>query len=120
VKRTFRLTRSTEFKRVRRSGKSFAHPLIVLIADASEQQQTRVGVTASRSLGGAVQRNRAKRRLREAMRPLLGDLRDGWNLILLARKPLLEAKLPQIESALTQLLQRSNLLERPDDQNHPS
>lgn len=120
MKRTFRLTRSNEFKRVRRSGKSFAHPLIVLIADASLQGTTRVGVSAGRSLGSAVERNQAKRRMREAMRPLLPALRPGWNLILLARKPLLQAEFPQIQSALLQLLQRSDLLNSKDDQNNPA
>ena len=117
MKRKFRLTRSTEFKRVRQSGKSFAHPLIVLIAEASQQEATRVGVSAGRSIGKAVERNRAKRRMREAMRPWLPALRPGWNLILLARRPLLQADLPQIQAALSQLLQRSNLLNRTDDQN---
>lgn len=119
MKRTFRLTRSNEFKRVRQSGKSFAHPLIVLIASASEQEGTRVGVSASRSLGSAVKRNRAKRRLREAMRPLLPALRPGWHLILLARKPLLQAEFAEIQSAIAQLLQRSDLLIKTDDQNTP-
>lgn len=119
MKRKFRLTRSTEFKRVRQSGKSFAHPLIVLIAEASQEETTRVGVTAGYSIGGAVERNRAKRRMREAIRPLLPLLRPGWNLILLARKPLLHAASHQIEAALLQLLQRSNLLHSTDDQNDP-
>jgi ribonuclease P protein component len=119
VKRKIRLTRSTEFKRVRRSGKSYAHPLIVLIVEVNLQETTRVGVSAGRSIGNAVERNRAKRRMREAMRPILPALRPGWNLILLARKPLLQAEFPRIQAALLQLLERSDLLKSTDDQNTP-
>lgn len=119
MKRKFRLTRSTEFERVRRTGKSYAHPLLVLIVQPNPQETTRVGVSAGRSVGGAVERNRAKRLLREALHPLLPDLPPGWNLILIARRPMQEADFSQIQSALLQLLQRSRLLNSSYDPNHP-
>ena len=110
MQRKFRLTRSTDFKRVRRTGKSYAHPFVVLVVQASEIPRVRVGVTAGRSVGGAVQRNRAKRLLREAMRPLLPDLLPGWDLILIARKALLTESLPDIRQALTSLLRRAEII----------
>ena len=123
MKRNFRLTRSTDFKRVRNSGKSYAHPLVVLVAIPSATLRTgpatenrsqeglpsRVGVTAGRSVGGAVQRNRAKRLLREAMRMLLPTIRPGWDLILIARQPLQGATYQQVQAALSQLMQRADL-----------
>jgi ribonuclease P protein component len=124
VKRNFRLTRSTDFKRVQNSGKSYAHPLVVLIAIPSatlkagpatenrlrEALPSRVGVAAGRSVGGAVQRNRAKRLLREAMRMLLPTVRPGWDLILIARQPLPGATYQQVQAALSQLMRRADLL----------
>ena len=71
MQRKFRLTRSEDFKRVRRSGKSYAHPLVVLIVQTHEQPRVKIGVAAGRTVGTAVHRNRAKRLLREAMRSLL-------------------------------------------------
>lgn len=118
MKRKFRLTKSTEFKRVRQSGKSFAHPLLVLITQSNTQGTTQVGVSAGRSIGSAVNRNRAKRLMREAIEPFLLALPPGWSLILLARRPLLQAEPSQIQAALLQLLQRSNLLNNTDDPNH--
>ena len=112
MQRKFRLTRSTDFKRVRRSGKSFAHPFVVLVAQANELSRVRVGVTAGRSVGGAVQRNRAKRLLREAMRPLLQDVPPGWDLILIARSALLSASLIDIRKALVELLYRRQVVPR--------
>ena len=118
MKRRFRLTKSSEFERVRRTGKSYAHPLIVLIAQSTPEQATRVGVSAGRSIGNAAERNRAKRRMRAAIQPLLADLLPGWDLILIARRPILEADYSQVQAALLQLLQRSSLLNSTNDHNH--
>lgn len=106
----FRLTRSADFKRVRRTGKSYAHPFIVLVVQTSEVPRVRVGVTAGRSVGGAVQRNRAKRLIREAVRPLLPDLLPGWDLVLIARPALLSKSLQEIRQVLTSLLRRAQIL----------
>ena len=110
MKRSFRLTRSTDFKRVRSAGKSYAHPLLVLVASPTAEYSLKVGVTAGRSVGGAIQRNRAKRLLREAMRFLLPAIRPGWDLILIARQPLSAATYEQVQSTLSQLIRRANLL----------
>jgi ribonuclease P protein component len=65
-------------------------------------------------VGGAVQRNRAKRLLRESMRLLLTNLQTGWDLVLIARQPLLSADFPQLQAALSQLAQRAHLLKSSD------
>ena len=103
-----------DFKRVRTSGKSYAHPLVVLVALPAMDGRLRVGVTAGRSVGGAVQRNRAKRLLREAMRLLLPAFRSDHDVILIARQPLLKATLQQVQGALTNLAQRAKLLDPSD------
>jgi len=110
VQRKFRLTRSTDFKRVRRKGKSYAHPFVVLVVQTSEVPRVRVGVTAGRSVGGAVQRNRAKRLLREAIHPLLSELLPCRDLILIARPALLSKSLQDIRQVLTSLLHRAQVL----------
>jgi ribonuclease P protein component len=110
VQGKFRLTRSEDFKRVRRTGKSYAHPLVVLVAQPNDLKVVRVGVTAGKTSGSAVHRNRAKRLLREAMRPLLPSLVSNWDLILIARPALGFASLADTREALTTLLQRTQLL----------
>jgi ribonuclease P protein component len=110
VKRRFRLTRSIDIKRVRDSGKSYAHPLVVLLALASDAPQPRVGFLAGQAVGGAVQRNRAKRLMREVARPLVSHLIPGNDLLLIARRPLVNASSSQVQAAVTTLLQRASLL----------
>lgn len=122
MQRKFRLTRSEDFKRVRRSGKSYAHPLVVLIVQmhdkrsspmdqrSTDQSRVKVGVAAGRTVGTAVYRNRAKRLLREAMRTLIPEITPGLDLILIARPGLTSASLDDTRQALLTLLQRAQIL----------
>jgi ribonuclease P protein component len=110
VQRKFRLTNSNDIQRVRGLGKSFSHPLVVLVVLPNDMTLSRIGVIASRAVGGAVQRNRAKRRLREAIQPLLASIEPGWDLILIARQSVGLARFEKIQSALAALLQRASLL----------
>lgn len=110
MNRRFRLTRSDDIKRVRRLGKAYAHPLVVLIASPNEALHIRATVIATRTIGGAVERNRAKRLLKAAIRPLLPRLAQGWDILLLARRPVLAAPYPEIQAALETLVERANLV----------
>jgi ribonuclease P protein component len=114
LKRRFRLAKSSDFKRVRRLGKSYAHPLLVLIALPNGLDTSRFAVAAGRGVGKAVERNYAKRRMREGIRSLLPSIQPGWDILLLARKPISEASFQQIEAALQALFRRAQLLNRTD------
>jgi ribonuclease P protein component len=116
VQRKFRLTRTEDFKRVRRSGKSYAHPLVVLVVQANNETRSnvRVGVAAGRTVGNAVKRNRAKRLLRAAMQTLLPSLASGCDLVLIARPALVSSTLNETRQALLSLLHRSKLISLPD------
>ena len=114
MNRKFRLTKSTDFMRVRRSGKSYAHPLVVLVILPNDRGKTIFAISAGRSLGNAVIRNQAKRVLREIIRPLLPELVPGWDVVVLARKPMAAASFQEVQAALHLLMKRSNLLRVPD------
>ena len=117
----FRLTSAADFERVRREGRSHAHPLVVLIArrrPAGPREDdgpafglpTRCGFAAGKSVGTAVARNRAKRLLREAVRKRAPQLVPGWDLIFIARAPLAKVKLGQAQVAVNNLLQRADVV----------
>ncbi len=110
MKRSFRLTRSTDIQRVRRYGKSYAHPLVVLYALQSDNTGVHVGVSAGLAVGNAVRRNRAKRLLRAAMTELIPQTISGSDLLLIARSPLPESDVHQTHAALLNLMQRAGLL----------
>jgi ribonuclease P protein component len=110
VKRRFRLTRSTDIKRVRRSGKSYAHPLVVLYVLKSDRIDTHIGVSAGLAVGNAVKRNRAKRLLRAAIADFLPDIPPGYDLLLVGRSQLSSVRLQPTRDAITGLLKRASLL----------
>ena len=115
--RRHRLTGFSDFKRVRRAGKSHAHPLVVLVASRNDLSCSRIAVTAGKAVGAAVQRNRAKRRLRAAIQGLLPRVAAGWDLILIARPGIGEAAWPDVCEAVETVVRRGGALahERHDD-----
>ena len=68
-----------------------------------------MGLTASRKVGNAVTRNRARRLLREAARHLYPHISDGWDLVLVARSSLATAHAQHVQQALETLLRRADL-----------
>ncbi len=112
----FRLRPHGEFDRVRQHGRSWSHPLLIIIVQtraAGQIDRARVSVAAGKQLGGAVVRNRVKRKLRAAVQQVYPYLRTTIDLIVIARQPMLEASVSDITQALTSTLQRAQLwLER--------
>lgn len=109
MERRVRLRRTGDVRRVYDEGRSWAHPLLVLVARPNGLDLCRVGVTASRRVGSAVARNRAKRLLREAACHLYPQFGSGWDVMLIARASVLKVKEPQVEKALASLLRRAGL-----------
>ena len=109
----FRLRKTTNFKRVRRLGKSYAHPLVVLIKQPNQVGYSRFGVAAGRSIGNAVERNRAKRRLREIIRSRIARIHDGWDIVFLARNAINRASHSELKTALDELIIRAELSKEP-------
>ena len=71
--------------------------------------RTRIGLSTPRSLGGAVQRNRVRRRLRELVREQLDAMDVGWDLLLIARPEAGAATYADLREALRSLLERSGI-----------
>jgi len=90
-KKRGRLSRSGDFERAYREGRSHGNRFLVLYAFARPHAGTegiRLGISAGRELGGAVERNTIKRALREAFREAAGRLPDGHDFVLVARPDL--------------------------------
>ena len=84
--------------------------MLVLCALPNDLEHSRFGFSASHWVGKAVIRNRAKRLMREATRLRLGEIKEGWDLVFIARHPVREANFKQVDQAVEQLLRRAGLL----------
>jgi ribonuclease P protein component len=106
----YRLRRSADLEKVRQSGRSWRHPLAILAVGENGLDVSRFAFIASRRVGNAVQRNRAKRLLREAVHQHLPEIKPGWDCIFIARAPLPQAAFADVDTAVHQLLRRAKLL----------
>jgi ribonuclease P protein component len=88
--------------------------LLVLVALGNNSPYSRFGFLVGKRIGKAVMRNRVKRRMREAMRSRLADVLPGWDVVLIARAPIVGANFSNIRQALDSLLRQAGLMpERP-------
>jgi len=109
-----RLSRSAEFERVYRHGRSSANRYLVVYSFPNASTgRPRVGWSVSRKVGGAVQRNHLKRLLREAFAHVEAGLRAGQDIVIVARpaaRELAEREgLAGVEGTLTELLMKADL-----------
>ena len=109
-----RLSRSAEFERVYRHGRSSATRHFVLyVFDSPATGPSRLGLSVSRKVGGAVQRNLVKRLLREAFAACAEDVGDGHDLVVVARPGAAELAerdgLEGVQDALVELLGKAGL-----------
>ena len=102
---------NARFQEIRRRGRSFSEHRLVLCVLPNDLPYSRFGFSVSRRIGKAVVRNRIKRRIREAVRLRMGQIRAGWDVVFIARNPIRDADFHEIDAACARLLRRASLLE---------
>src|SRR6267154_2238828 len=102
-----RILRSKDFRRVYDNGAKFSGPLFSAFCLRNNGEKgVRVGFTCPRALGGAVIRNRIKRRVREVVRARLDRIGAGWEIVINPRLRAMIAPFPQLEQEVEKLFQR--------------
>ncbi|MBM3934036.1 MAG: ribonuclease P protein component [SAR202 cluster bacterium] len=105
-----RLTKSSDFGALRAENRSWSDRLLVLRVKRNGLGVSRAGFSVGKRIGNAVTRNRAKRRMREAVR--LTPVQQGWDFVFIARNGVVEADFKEICSSVESLLKRAGLLAR--------
>ena len=113
MKRAVTLKENYEFRRLYQKGASAVGGGMVLYCRKNRLGHNRLGVTVSVKLGHAVVRNRARRRLREVYRLHTPELKQGYDIILVARTRTAYAPWPELQKQFVKLCRKLELLEEP-------
>jgi ribonuclease P protein component len=101
-----RVRKRAEFVEIQTAGSRVGGDCLVFIVQRRPEGPVRLGITASRKIGGAVQRNRARRLIREAFRGVFAELPRALDIVVIVRRPLGERKLPDILGEFRRALPR--------------
>jgi ribonuclease P protein component len=104
------LTSPQDFAAIQDRGTSRSHPLLIARFLRTDLETTRFGLATGRRIGGAVVRNRVRRRLREVLRAMAPSFQAGWDVLIIARPAVVEADHDALVGALQRLLGRGGVL----------
>ncbi len=99
-----------EFRRAYTRGKAFVTPYAVIYTFKNRSNNIRLGITAGKKLGKAVQRNRAKRLITAAFRNIAPRLCVGYDYVIVARVRILGVKSTVVEKSFIKILSDSGLI----------
>ena len=111
MKKTVTIKLNHEFKRIYNKGKSAVTPFMVVYCRPNRLGHNRLGVTVSVKLGKAVVRNRARRRLRKLFRRAQPNMKQGYDVILVARSRCASAPHKKLSAAFDRACAQLGLIE---------
>lgn len=103
-----RILRSSDFRKVYDAGLRMSGPYFAAFCLRVEREDggPRLGFTVARAFGRAVKRNRARRRIREALRLRLPDIAPQWDIVLNPRRKVLEASSEELRREVDRLVSK--------------
>ena len=110
LKRINRLKKRYQFNYVYKSGEHFSGEHIVLYVVSSKTKNIKVGLAVTRKIGHAVVRNRVRRRLREIIKKQVPNLKQNYNIIVVARENVINASFEKLTNEFIKLIKKANLI----------
>lgn len=108
--RIITLKENRDFRRLYGRGKCFASPALVTYVTKNREGRCRVGITASKKIGNAVQRNRARRVITAAYRAALPRITGGYDFVFVARTRTRLVRSNEVLSTMLSHLAKANCL----------
>lgn len=91
-------------------GKSAVHPALVVYVRKNHTDTTRIGITVGKKIGKAVVRNRCRRIIYEAIRQLMPSVKQGYDLVFVARSRCIPLKSTQVQEIMQRLLKKMHVM----------
>ena len=110
MKSTVTIKQNHEFRRLYNKGKSAVTPSMVVYCRKSRLTHNRIGITVSTKLGCAVKRNRARRRLRELFRLAQPRLKQGFDVVIVARTRAVNVEHRKLQADFDRAMRELDLL----------
>ena len=104
------IKKNHEFRRLYSKGKVYTAPALITYTAKNRLGVTRIGITTSKKIGGAVARNRARRVIREAYRLLRPEITPGRDLIFVARSRTTRVKSTEIYRVMKEQLKEAGVI----------
>ncbi len=105
------LKKDTDFRKVYKKGKSTANKYLVMYTFENQSQESRIGISVSKKVGNAINRNKIKRRIREAYRLNVDEkVKNGYDIVFIARISSKEATYKDIEKSVINLSKKAKIL----------
>jgi ribonuclease P protein component len=122
ITRSLRLRDPREFQRVRKRGRSWTTPYLVLVVQPNRLEHNRYGFAVGRRVGKAAARNRVKRWMREAIRHIHPAMTQGHDIVLIARGKMADpaVNFDTVEESVGILAERAGLLAQDESPTEPA
>ncbi len=111
-----RLKKRYQFHYVYKAGSFLSSPAVSLHFCSSKTKSVKIGFAVTKKIGHAIVRNLIRRRLREIMRKQLPNLKQNYNIIIVAREKIVETQFAALENQVVNLLTKANLFKN-DEKN---
>lgn len=110
MEKKYRLRKNIEFKRVYNGGKNFWNRNLILYIKKNKLEESRLGITITKKIGNAVVRNKIRRRIKELYRLNMHRFKNGYDLIFIPKKNVVDLSYKELESAFLHILKISGIL----------
>lgn len=110
LKDTVTLKLNRDFRRLYARGKHFAGGYVVVYAMKNRVGTNRLGITAGKSVGNAVKRNRAKRLIRESFRLMGIEPEKGYDFVIVARGRIVGKNMQQVSKDMAYAMKKMEIL----------
>lgn len=109
MRKRYRLRHNADFQRLRQAGQVKRHPDMMISYRPNSLPHNRYGFITAKHLGNAVKRNRVRRLMRECVRLQHPHIKQGYDVVFIARPPIVAKPFQQVHRIVYDLLRRAGL-----------